>query len=98
MHSGPWLRRAALPATDFTSASRPPDRLGMIWNIYFGAVALWRVLPRSGVALARRRTACVRKPAEWFVFVFRGSPLFIQFFFGYFLFLSLKQQVPGLGS
>jgi polar amino acid transport system permease protein len=36
----------------------------------------------------------VRKPAEWFIFVFRGSPLFIQFFFGYFLFLSLKSVHP----
>jgi polar amino acid transport system permease protein len=43
------------------------------------------------------RTALARKPAEWFVFVFRGSPLFIQFFFGYFLFLTLKQQYPVLG-
>ena len=33
----------------------------------------------------------VRKPAEWFIFLFRGSPLFIQFFFAYFLFLKLKQ-------
>ncbi|MEM9523946.1 MAG: ABC transporter permease subunit, partial [Pseudomonadota bacterium] len=36
----------------------------------------------------------LRKPGEWFIFVFRGSPLFIQFFFGYFLFLSLKSRYP----
>ncbi len=30
-------------------------------------------------------------PARAFIFVFRGSPLFIQFFFAYFLFLKLKQ-------
>ena len=36
------------------------------------------------------RNPWVRKPAEWFIFVFRGSPLFIQFFFAYFVFLSLK--------
>jgi polar amino acid transport system permease protein len=36
----------------------------------------------------------VRKPSEWFVFIFRGSPLFIQFFFGYFAFLSLSQTYP----
>ncbi len=36
----------------------------------------------------------LRKPAEWFIFVFRGSPLFIQFFFAYFLFLSLKSVNP----
>ena len=33
-----------------------------------------------------------RKPAEWFILIFRGSPLFIQFFLAYFLFLRLKQQ------
>ena len=35
-----------------------------------------------------------RKPAQWFIFLFRGSPLFIQFFFAYFLFLSLKGAYP----
>ena len=25
----------------------------------------------------------IRKPAEWFIFLFRGSPLFIQFFLAY---------------
>jgi polar amino acid transport system permease protein len=40
------------------------------------------------------RSAWLRKPAEWFIFLFRGSPLFIQFFFAYFLFLSLKGAVP----
>jgi polar amino acid transport system permease protein len=71
----------------------------MLWNIYLGAVALMAgFFLATAVALARTsRHAWLRKPAEWFVFVFRGSPLFIQFFFGYFLFLSLKQQVPGLG-
>ncbi len=41
-----------------------------------------------------RGTVWIRKPAEWFIFVFRGSPLFIQFFFAYFLFLSLKGVSP----
>jgi polar amino acid transport system permease protein len=51
-----------------------------------------------GVALARTsHRAWARKPAGWFIFVFRGSPLFIQFFFAYFLFLSLKGQIPALG-
>jgi len=36
----------------------------------------------------------LRKPSEWFIFVFRGSPLFIQFFFAYFVFLSLKSVSP----
>ena len=55
----------------------------------------------SATALAMAKnsdTWILRKPAEWFIFVFRGSPLFIQFFFAYFVFLALKQQLPGLGA
>ena len=58
---------------------------GMIWNIYFAvfAVALGFGLA-TAIALARssplRR---LRAPATAFIFVFRGSPLFIQFFFAY---------------
>ncbi|MCM2561433.1 amino acid ABC transporter permease [Lutimaribacter sp. EGI FJ00015] len=72
---------------------------GMIWNIYFGVLAL-----ASGfllaVALATGKAARswpVRKLSEWMIFVFRGSPLFIQFFFAYFLFLSLKNVLPFFG-
>ena len=36
----------------------------------------------------------LRSPANGFIFVFRGSPLFIQFFFAYFVFLSLKSVSP----
>jgi His/Glu/Gln/Arg/opine family amino acid ABC transporter permease subunit len=71
---------------------------GMFWNIYFGTVALLAgFLLANAVALGKgARSPWFRKPAEWFVLVFRGSPLFIQFFFGYFLFLSLKGQFPVL--
>jgi polar amino acid transport system permease protein len=71
---------------------------GLIWNVYFGTVALLSgFLLATAVALGKgHRSRWLRKPSEWFVFVFRGSPLFIQFFFGYFLFLSLKQQMPFL--
>jgi len=65
---------------------------GMIWNVYFGVFALVSGFVLA-VALAVGKASpnrLVRKPAEWFIFVFRGSPLFIQFFFGYFFFLSLK--------
>ncbi|MEM7319419.1 MAG: amino acid ABC transporter permease [Pseudomonadota bacterium] len=69
---------------------------GMIWNIYFGVVALslgffLATALALGKASPDRR---LRKPAEWFIFLFRGSPLFIQFFFAYFLFLSLKGVHP----
>ena len=69
---------------------------GMIWNIYFGIIALMTgffFATALGVAKAQPNP-WVRKPAEWFIFIFRGSPLFIQFFFGYFLFLSLKSVHP----
>lgn len=65
---------------------------GMMLNVYFGVIALVSGFFLA-VALAVGKASpnkMFRKPAEWFVFVFRGSPLFIQFFFGYFCFLSLK--------
>ncbi|MEQ6247411.1 amino acid ABC transporter permease [Sulfitobacter sp. HNIBRBA3233] len=86
-----------LPREDFTLCEQfTLIGSGMIWNIYFGvfALALGFVLATVlalGKASPRR---WLRKPSEWFIFVFRGSPLFIQFFFGYFLFLSLKSVSP----
>lgn len=88
-----------LPATDFTLCQQVTlIGSGMIWNVYFGAVALTAgFFLAVAVALGKGSSnPLVRKPCEWFVFVFRGSPLFIQFFFAYFLFLSLKQQAPWL--
>ncbi|AJE48238.1 ABC transporter permease [Celeribacter indicus] len=71
---------------------------GMLWNIYFGMLAvIFGFFAANGVALAKNAPQrAVRKPAEWFIFLFRGSPLFIQFFFAYFLFLALKQRFPAL--
>ena len=59
---------------------------GMIWNLYFGIVALaFGFVLAICIALAKTsRNRWLRKPAEWFIFVFRGSPLFIQFFLIYF--------------
>jgi polar amino acid transport system permease protein len=38
----------------------------------------------NALALAKAaRNPWLRKPADWFIFVFRGSPLFIQFFIAY---------------
>lgn len=67
---------------------------GMLWNIYFGVIALltgFFFATALGVGKASPNP-WFRKPAEWFIFIFRGSPLFIQFFFGYFLFLTLKSE------
>jgi polar amino acid transport system permease protein len=82
-----------LPRTDITLCEQITlIGSGLIWNVYFGTLALL-----SGFVLANllavgkaARSPWARKPAEWFIFVFRGSPLFIQFFFAYFAFLSLK--------
>ncbi|WP_371169899.1 ABC transporter permease [Aliiroseovarius sp. 2305UL8-7] len=67
---------------------------GMIWNIYYGFVALLLgFFAATGLAMARNsHVKWLRKPAEFFIYVFRGSPLFIQFFFAYAVFLSLKQH------
>ena len=89
-----------LPATDFTFCQQVTlIGSGLLWNIYYGVIALSAgFFLATAIAVARTsHRVWVRKPAYWFVFVFRGSPLFIQFFFGYFLFLSLKGQVPALG-
>ncbi len=69
---------------------------GMIWNIYFGFVALVSgFFLATALALGKAsRSPWLQKPAQWFIFLFRGSPLFIQFFFAYFLFLQLKSVYP----
>jgi polar amino acid transport system permease protein len=67
---------------------------GMIWNVYFGVLALSAGFVFA-VALAMAKASrrwLVRKPAEWFIFVFRGSPLFIQFFVAYNAFVLLPSQ------
>ena len=65
---------------------------GLIWNIYFGVFALASgFFLATALAIAKgSANPLLRKPADWFIFLFRGSPLFIQFFFAYFLFLNLK--------
>ncbi|MBK5922471.1 amino acid ABC transporter permease [Rhodovulum sulfidophilum] len=67
---------------------------GLVWNIYFGALALFfGFFLATAVAVARdSRLLAVRKPAEWFIFVFRGSPLFIQFFLAYQAFVLLPRN------
>jgi polar amino acid transport system permease protein len=75
-----------LPTTDFTLCQQfTLIGSGLIWNLYFGilSIALGFFLA-TAVALAKSaRNPWLRKPADWFVFVFRGSPLFIQFFIAY---------------
>ena len=75
-----------LPKTDFTLCQHfTLIGSGMIWNIYFGALALaLGFFFANALALDKAaRNPWLRKPADWFIFVFRGSPLFIQFFIAY---------------
>jgi polar amino acid transport system permease protein len=75
-----------LPRTDITLCHQfTLIGSGMIWNLYFGILALgFGFLLATGLAVAKASLAVwLRKPAEWFIFVFRGSPLFIQFFLAY---------------
>jgi len=90
-----------LPRSDFTLCQQfTLIGSGMIWNIYFGLIALLAgFFLATAVAVGKSsHNVWVRKPSEWFVFIFRGSPLFIQFFFAYFLFLSLKSAYPFFGA
>ena len=83
-----------LPKTDFTLCEQMVlIGSGMIWNLYFAAVALlagfW-----FAMALAVGKNSAnplLRIPASWFIFLFRGSPLFIQFFVAYQLFVLLPK-------
>ena len=64
---------------------------GLVWNFYFAflAIAIGFGLALA-IALARVSPwAVLRRPANAFIFVFRGSPLFLQFFFAYELFSVL---------
>lgn len=75
-----------LPRTDFTLCQQfTLIGSGMIWNVYFGVLALFfGFFLANALAMAKASAHPVaRKPAEWFIFVFRGSPLFIQFFLAY---------------
>ncbi len=86
-----------LPRSDFTLCQQfVLIGSGMIWNVYFGVLALASgFFLATAVAMGKAAKArWIRLPSVWFIFIFRGSPLFIQFFFAYFLFLSLKTAVP----
>lgn len=75
-----------LPRTDFTLCQQfTLIGSGLIWNFYYGALALaLGFFLANALALAKAaHNPFLRKPAEWFIFVFRGSPLFIQFFLAY---------------
>ncbi len=83
-----------LPRSDFTLCEQVVlIGSGMIWNVYFGVLALFfGFFLATAVALGRASdTYLIRKSAEWFIFLFRGSPLFIQFFLFYEAFTLLPR-------
>ena len=91
------LGERVLPKTDITICHQATlIGSGMLWNIYFGVLALilgffFAIL----LSLGRRSDhQIVSYLCDTFILIFRGTPLFIQFFFAYFLFLSLKKAFP----
>lgn len=75
---------------------------GMIWNVYFAILALVFGFGLAiALALGKAATSPIlRLPASTFVWVFRGSPLLIQFFFAYELVILLPKTIwepfPGI--
>lgn len=66
---------------------------GLIWNVFFGVLAVclgyWFAMVLA-VGKASER-GFYRHFSSGFIFLFRGSPLFIQFFFAYELFVLLPK-------
>jgi polar amino acid transport system permease protein len=58
---------------------------GMIWNVYFAIIALFfGFFAATAIAFAKNSPqAILRVPSSIFIFILRGSPLFIQFFIVY---------------
>ena len=83
-----------LPKTDITLCEQVTlIGSGMLWNIYFGVLALACGFVFATVLAVAKNTSnpWLRKPSDWFIFLFRGSPLFIQFFLAYELFVQLPK-------
>lgn len=83
-----------LPKTDITLCEQVVlIGSGMLWNVYYGILAiLFGFMFATLLAVARNSEHRIySKPAKWFIFLFRGTPLFIQFFFAYELFVLLPK-------
>lgn len=80
------LGERMLPRSDFTLCEQITlIGSGLIWNVYFAGLALLiGFFFANALALTKASpNPWLRKPAEWFIFLFRGSPLFIQLFVAY---------------
>ena len=86
----------ALPKSDFSLCLQfTLIGSGLLWNLYFGLLALFSGFFFSIIvalsSLSNKKT--VAYPAKGFILFFRGSPLFIQFFLAYFIFLTMKKSL-----
>lgn len=86
----------ALPKSDFSLCLQfTLIGSGLLWNLYFGLLALFSgfffsiILALSSLSHKK----ILANPAKWFILFFRGSPLFIQFFLAYFIFLTMKKSL-----
>ena len=83
-----------LPKTDITLCDQfVLIGSGMIWNVYF---AVFAMLLGFGIATLvaagkPRQNPWAATPAKAFIFLFRGSPLFIQFFLAYEIFVLIPK-------
>lgn len=83
-----------LPKTDITLCEQVVlIGSGMIWNIYFAIIALFLgFFLATAIAVGKASSnPWISKPCSAFVFVFRGSPLFIQFFLAYEIFVLIPK-------
>lgn len=84
----------SLPKTDITLCEQIVlIGSGMIWNVYFAVLALLLgFFLAISVAVARNsQNKILQTPARVFIFLIRGSPLFIQFFVLYESFVLLPK-------
>lgn len=83
-----------LPKTDITLCDQfVLIGSGMLWNVYFAVVAMtfgFFLATAVGVGKASENPYA-SVPAKVFIFIFRGSPLFIQFFLAYELFVLIPK-------
>ena len=89
-----------LPREDFTLCQQfTLIGSGMIWNIYFGVFALisgFFFANALAMAKSRAQPAGCANPRNGSSSCSAARRLFVQFFFGYFLFLSAQTGVPDL--
>jgi len=83
-----------LPKTDITLCDQfVLIGSGMIWNVYFAVFAMVLGFGLATLVAVGKasQNPWAAMPAKAFIFVFRGSPLFIQFFLAYEIFVLIPK-------